>query len=118
MTSWKLTLKRRPIILMFFASKCTPLINDRVLSDLVDYMSKASLSSIDFNSLDILEVIKTLNVNKAHGYDYISVRMIILCGQSIVIPLTIISKNCIDDSIFLNIWKKSNIIPVHRTGDR
>ena len=44
--------------------------------------------------------------------------MIKLCGQSIVKPLSIIFKNCIDNGIFLHIWKKSNIIPVHKKGDK
>ena len=65
-----------------------------------------------------MKIIKSLNVNKAHGHDDISIRMIKLCGQSIVKPLSIIFKNCIDNGIFPDIWKKSNIIPVHKKGDK
>ena len=83
-----------------FASKCAPLINNSVLPDSVDYISTAKLSSINFNNVDILKIIKFLNVNKAHGYDNISIRMIKLCGQSIVKPLSIIFKNCSDNGIF------------------
>ena len=80
MINWKLTLKRKPIILMFFfASKCTSLINNSILPDSVDYTSTARLS-INFNNVDILKIVKSLNVNKAHGHDDISVRMIKLCG--------------------------------------
>ena len=50
---------------------------------------------------------------------YSSIRMMKLCGQSIVKPLVIIFKNCVIDSgIFPDIWKKSNIIPVHKKGDK
>ena len=103
MINWKLTLKRKPI---------------SVFPDSVDYISTAKLSSINFNNEDILKIIKSLNFNKAHGQDDISIRMIKLCGQSIVKPLSIIFKNCIDNGIFPDIWKKSNIIPVHKKGDK
>ena len=70
--------------------------------------------SVNFNIVDILKIIKSLNVNKAQGHNDISIRMIKLCGQSIVKPLSVIFKNCIDNGTFPDIWKKSNIIPVHK----
>ena len=66
-----------------------------------------------------MKIIKYLNVNKAHGHDDISVRMIKLCYQSIVNPLSVIFKNCIHNRIvfillivLIFVWKKSNNIPV------
>ena len=46
--------------------------------------------------------------------------MIKLWGQSIVNPLclSIIFKIYIDNNIFPDIWKKSNIIPVHKKGGK
>ena len=38
---------------VFFASKCTPLIKNKVVPDSVDYISTARLSSINFNNEDI-----------------------------------------------------------------
>ena len=102
----------------FLASKCTPLINNSVVPDSVDYITTAKLSSINFNNVDIFKIIKSLNANKVHGHDDISIRMIKLCDQSIVKPLSIIFKNCIEDGIFPDTWKKSNIIPVHKKGDK
>ena len=93
----------------FFASKCTPLINYKVLPASVDHISTARLSSINFNIVDILKIIKSLNVNKAHGHNDISIRMIKLCGQSIVKPLSTIFKNCIDNGIFM-IFGKNPIL--------
>ena len=88
--------------------------NTSVFPNSFDYISTAKRSSINFNNADILKIIKSLNFNKAHGYNDISVRLIKPCGQSIVKPLSIIFKNCINNGIFPNIWKKSNIIPVHK----
>ena len=47
-----------------------------------------------------------------------SVRMIKICDKATVKPLSIIYKNCIDNGIFPDLWKKSNIVPVHKKGDK
>ena len=43
--------------------------------------------------------------------------MIKLCSKYVVKPLTIF-KNCIGTGTFPDIWKRSNIIPVHKKGDK
>ena len=40
--------------------------------------------------------------------------MIKICDKGIVKPLSIIYKNCTDTGIFPDLWKKSNIVPVHK----
>ena len=42
----------------------------------------------------ILKIIRSLNPNKAHGWDEISVRMIRLSDDALVIPFKIIFMNC------------------------
>ena len=61
---------------------------------------------------------KTLGPYKAHGYDYISIRMLKICDSAIVKPLTILYKNCISQVIFLDNWKKSNICFILKKGDK
>ena len=102
----------------FFASKCTPLINNSVLPNSIQDVSAARLSSFSFDEEVILKIINALNINKARGHDDISIRMIKLCSKSVVKPLFIIFKNCIDTGTIPNIWKRSNIIPVHKKGDK
>ena len=46
-----------------------------------------SLSSTSFNYQDILKITH-LNINKAHGYDNISIRLLKSCDSSIVKPPT------------------------------
>ena len=58
----------------FFASQCTPNSNDSALPDVTNHISNVSLSSIQFEDQDILNIICSLNYNKAHGYDDISIR--------------------------------------------
>ena len=44
--------------------------------------------------------------------------MIKICDKAILEPLSMIYKNCIDTGIFPDSWKKSNIVPVHKKGDK
>ena len=44
--------------------------------------------------------------------------MINFCGVSIVTPMSMIFKICIDNDTSPNIRKRSNIIPVHKKGDK
>ena len=101
-----------------FADKCTPIQNNSVIPNFIKYESTNRLTSIVFNDESILKIIRALDVNKAHGHDDISIRMIKLCDKSIFPAISLIYKNCINSGIFHNIWKKSNIVPVHRKGDK
>ena len=44
--------------------------------------------------------------------------MIKLCGNSICKPLSIISSNCLNEGKFPHEWKKVNVVPVHRKGNK
>ena len=74
--------------------------NNRKLPDKITYNSAARLTSIKFDNNDILKIIRSLNINKAHGHDGISVRMIKMCDESLVQPLSLIFRVCIDTGIY------------------
>ena len=77
MINWSLTLGKRLIIsLSLFASKCTPLNNGSNLPPSLSNTPTVELSSFQFNDQDILIIIRSLYVNKAHGCDDISICMI------------------------------------------
>ena len=65
-----------------------------------------------------MEIIRHLGINKVHDHDDISVRMVKICDDAIKKPLPIIDKNCIKTGIYSNAWKKPNIVPVHKKGDK
>ena len=44
--------------------------------------------------------------------------MLKLCGSAITEPLYLIFKNCLSSNTFLDVWKKANVIPVHKKGDK
>ena len=60
----------------------------------------------------------SLNINKAHGYDNLSIRLLKLCDSSIVKPLLMTFKNCLQSGSFPNNWKKSNVVPINKKGDK
>ena len=86
----------------FYASICAPIQNSSVLN---------SFSVIE---KDISLIIKALDSSKAHGYHNLSIKMIKLCEESIVIPLKIIFEESLKCGVFPEIWKKANVVPVHK----
>ena len=76
------------------------------------------LSDITINIDTYIKLIRLLDPNKVHGCDGISTRMLKLCTKSISKPLNILFNNCVINECFSNEWKKANIIPVHKKGDK
>ena len=97
----------------FFGSQCNVIVNESVLSEIV-YKTDTRLTNIIFSSEDLSKIIKRLNPNKAHGHDQISIKMIQICGDSIILPLGIIFHSAIKSSHFPDSWKKVNTTPVYK----
>ena len=81
-------------------------------------MTDNCLSSVNFSQDGIAKIIQNLDPNKAHDHDNISIRMLKICGSSIYKPLEMMFKRCIDTGVFPSKWKKGNIVPIHKKGDK
>ena len=81
-------------------------------------MTEERIKSIAFSESDVIKIIRTLNINKAHGHDNISVRMIKLCTKSVARPLTLIFQNSMAAGTFATQWKRANIVPIHKKNDK
>ena len=44
--------------------------------------------------------------------------MLTICGSATYKPLAINFKQCVDTGIFPSEWKKGNIVPIHKKGDK
>ena len=66
----------------------------------------------------ILNIIRLLNPNKAHGWDEISVMMIKLSDDALVLPLKTVFTNCLRSGLFPEIWKYANVVPVHKKNEK
>ena len=102
----------------FFTKQCTPISNDSTVSVSINVETRENVSSLKFCVDDIQKIIRSLDQNKAHGHDEISIRMIKLCATSVSKPLHLIFRNCLETESFPKEWKKENIIPVHKKGDK
>ena len=102
----------------FFAKQCTPISNESTVPVSINFVTRERLSSLEFCVDDIVKIIRSLDQNKAHGHDEISIRMIKLCASSISKPLHLIFRNCLETESFPKEWKKANILPVHKKGDK
>ena len=99
---------------VFFSSQCTPISNNSVLPSSKYFITDKRLTTIKFNRDDILKIIRNLNVNKSHGHNGTSIRMLKICDSVVTEPLSILLKNCVDCGIFPDIWKMSHIIPTYK----
>ena len=97
----------------YFASQCIPIKNG---SKLPNFGSKTEkmLTSFDIQDDDIFPIIKNLNVDKTHGWDKLSIRMIKTWGNSITFSLKLIFKSIVIEGVFPEDWKQSNVVPIHK----
>ena len=102
----------------FCAEQCTPLKIDCVLPFNQMFLTQSRLGTLDFNENEILKIIRALNIHKAHGHDDIFIRMIQIWDRTLLKPLIIILQNSVKYSHYPDIWKRTNIIPVHKKGDK
>ena len=82
------------------------------------YTTEQQIQSITFSESDVIKIIRTLDVNKAHGHDNISVRMIKLCINSVDHSLTLIFQNSMSAGTFPTQWKRADIVPIHEKNDK
>ena len=81
-------------------------------------LTTSKLENIIISSNEIVSLIRNLNKGKAHGPDDISAHMLILCDDTIVIPLKLIYEQILTSGIFPDIWKSANLNPIHKKGDK
>ena len=83
----------------FFIKQCTPISNDSTVPVNTNFETRERLSSLESCVDDIVKTIRSLDQNKAHGHDEISICMIKLCASSISKPLHLIFRNCLETVI-------------------
>ena len=68
--------------------------------------------------MKLLAFIRSLDANKAHGWDGISIRMVKICEESLLKPLLNIFNHSLATGNFPTDWKKANIVPIYKKGDK
>ena len=76
------------------------------------------VENIEIDPSKVLKIVRSLDFNKAHGRDSLSISMIKICDAEIVIPLCLIYEKCLATGKFPEIWKKANVLPIHKKESR
>ena len=101
----------------FFSQQCTPIINCSVLPNTI-LLTDKKIDQITIGNKEIIELIRNIYPNKATGSDGISGQMLVLCDDSVILPLKIIFRNILLISIYPDIWKLANVTPIFKKGDK
>ena len=113
----------------FFCKQSMPIITSSVLPPLnsltdkkiknkikIKIKNKNKNKKIDHD--EILSLNRNLNPNKATRSDGISGQMLLLCDNSVVLPLKIIFQNILISAIYPDMWKLANVIPIFKKVDK
>ena len=102
----------------YFVQQCSLNMNDSVLPR--SYITRCNnlLETIEIDADKVLRITRSLDCNKAHGWDDLSVSMVKICDSSIVRPLCLIYETCMHTGLFPDNWKKANILPIHKKESR
>ena len=65
-----------------------------------------------------ISLIKKLDPGKDHRCENISIKMIKICSDSLTAPLRIIFEQSLKKDNYPEIWKKANVVPVHKKDDK
>ena len=76
------------------------------------------LGSVNLDPAKILSTIRAFDVSKAHGWTKVSVGMVKICDESLVKPLFNIFQFSLEIGNFPSNWKRGNIVPVHKKGNK
>ena len=83
---------------VFLGLQCSPVVNGSVLPD-KSYLTASSLDSISISGSDILKTIRSLDINKSHGHDDVSIRMLKICDDVLVEPLKMLFVNLVNQAV-------------------
>ena len=97
--------------------QCKPVINDSVLPNF-SYLTNEKIDEIPIDNEDIGSLIYKLNPSKANGSDGISGQMLLLCDDTVALPLRIIFGNILSTATYPDIWKLANVTPIFKKGDK
>ena len=84
----------------------------------IELRTDATITDIPFQVDDIIDILMSLNVNKAVGNDAISHNMLTNTALSIAYPLYLIFRASLEAGHFPKQWKLTLIMPSFKKGDK
>lgn len=77
-----------------------------------------SINTIVASEKEVLDLINVIDTSKSTGPDGISPRLLKAAGSSIVPSLTRLFNLCLLHKKIPDLWKKANVIPIHKKDDK
>ena len=91
--------------------------DDAVLPDFHDRCENI-LSQVIVTEQEVIDMLCTLNANKAVGPDIISNRMLVSVKEEISKPLCSLFNKSLREKVFPSDWKIAHVIPLFKNGDK
>ena len=101
----------------YFIQQCTTIDTGSELPP-TSVPNTSLLTGFSISDEKILNIIRSLNPNKAHGWDDISVRMIKICNDALLLPLRLIFELCMTQGVFPEAWKQANVVPIYKKNSK
>ena len=101
----------------YFSEQCKPIINSSILP-VFNFLTEKRIDHLNIGNEEIITLIRNINPNTATGSDGISGQMLLLCDDSVTLPLKIIFRNILVTSIYPDTWKLANVTPIFKKGDK
>ena len=99
----------------YFSQQCKPLINTSVLP-IFRPLTNKKINHVTIGNDDIVSLIRKIYPDKATGSDGISGQMLLLCDESVILPLQIIFTNILSTSLYPDMWKFANVPQISVLG--
>ena len=84
----------------------------------LNFLTNKRIDQVTVENEEILSLVRNLDPNKSMGSDGISGKMLLLCDDSVCLPLQIIFKNILSSSIYPVMWKLANVTPIFKKCDK
>ena len=81
-------------------------------------ITNSNLDSIIITENEVKEIIDLLNINTASGPDLIIHKMLKYVSTAVSKPLTIIFNRSLQEKHYPEPWKKNNVVPLFKKGDK
>ena len=100
-----------------FSEQCKPLDNDSTLPNLT-YLTNSKIDDFTISYDEITLLIRSLSTGKAGRPDGISTQMLLLCDDTVTVPLKIIFEQILTTGVFPDLWKTANVTPIHKKANK
>ena len=102
----------------YFSKQCTTINNNSAIPANTSFVTEERLPTFELCPGNVVNNIRSLDPNKAHGHDEITIHLVKMCASSIAKPLAILFRKCVESKCFPKEWMKPRIVPVHKKHDK